>query len=544
MLKKLYLAMSASIFFVVGLIMGQIISDSLKTYVISDFHVYYYIPKAVLDLARPEHPYTNFVPIYPYFFPPASIILFKPLLFFPFYIAKYIWTIINLFFVTSTLFLINIILDKKLTYKFWLMLSALVFFYPFKFTLIQGQFNITLLFIYTLSLYAIIKNKSLIGGVVLGIGTITKISPAIILFLAFIRRKYKLIIYSLLTIGILLILTEIFVKPGINLYYVRHVIDDVSKQAAGPSYRDQSILAFYRRIQFEDTNISVLGKKVTADIIRALMSYGTVTALVLIFLVLDYIKKKRNILVDFSILTIIGVIGTGLTWFHQYTMLLLPLFLLLGIGINSKNIKIIGIAFLVYLGFFYDLEGRFLNKFLQLNLLWSALLMLMTFYYLKYKKFRIKKISWELKLNHKFLAGIFLFGVIIAINPLTINQKLKQERDENRIRAINYTADKLMQIHPKLLEGGATSYTHTQKLDEGYILLAKGEENKMRGVLSILLLDPINNKEYNFQYYKKQETFSLKAKLESNLYKDKFGNYYEYKCEKEKCLKRSNLEAF
>ncbi|NCT56067.1 DUF2029 domain-containing protein, partial [bacterium] len=320
---------------------------------LGDFGVYYYIPKAVLELARPEHPYTNFTPIYPYFFPPASIPLFKILLFFPYYLAKYIWTILNFSLILGSLYLMFDYFNKKIDWTYFFLLSISLAFHPTQFTLREGQFNIVMLFIFTIVLWGIKKNKSIKPGILLGIGVVTKISPALLLIYAMYKKHYKLAFIAILTILSLTILAEIKVKKGINFYYLSHVMADVSTQSKGINNRDQSILGLVKKIDFKDPKIHIAKKTLSKDNIRSLISYSIVGTFLAIYLLADlYKKSKKNTEIDYAILLIIGVIGTGLTWFHQYTMLLLALYILFFViqKIENKNNKILawGVFFISY----------------------------------------------------------------------------------------------------------------------------------------------------------------------------------------------------
>ncbi|HQG79082.1 MAG TPA: glycosyltransferase family 87 protein, partial [bacterium] len=120
------------------------------------------------------HPYSNFTPIYPYYFPPASLIIFWPLTLIPFYMAKIIFTLFNGFLLILSIFLINKMLVGKIDIRFWLLLLLSLLFYPLRFTFTDGQFNIVMLAIFTLGLYSLYKNKDVLGGVSLGVGVVTK----------------------------------------------------------------------------------------------------------------------------------------------------------------------------------------------------------------------------------------------------------------------------------------------------------------------------------------------------------------------------------
>jgi len=138
---------------------GKLFLSSITKLDISDFHVYYYVPKMVFDAKSPTHPYVSYIPIYPYFFPPASIPLLYPLSLVPFYLSKIIWTLLNFVFLFSSIYLILKSLNKfNWVYFFTLTLIATNFF-PIIFTIEDGQFNIVLLFIFSLGLYFFEKNK-------------------------------------------------------------------------------------------------------------------------------------------------------------------------------------------------------------------------------------------------------------------------------------------------------------------------------------------------------------------------------------------------
>ena len=79
-------------------------------------------------------------------------------------------------------------------------------------------------------------------------------------------------------------------------------------------------------------------------------------------------------------------------------------------------------------------------------------------------------------------------------------------------------------------------------MDEGYILFKDDEENKVRKSMSILLTDPINNKEYNIKFsstYSDNQEFKLSTKLESKKFKNMYGEDYEFMYNKKLCR---NLE--
>ncbi len=274
--------------------------------------------------------------------------------------AKIIFTLFNGFLLILSIFLINKMLIRKIDIRFWLLLLLSLLFYPLRFTFTDGQFNIVMLAIFTLGLYSLYKNKNVLGGVSLGVGVVTKISPAIILLYGILRKKFKLVLVSGLTVIALSLLAEQFVKKDINYYYAKFIVKDVSSQSSGSDSTDQSLLGLIKRVSRDE-------KLEITPVQQSLISYLIVGISGLLFFIIDLKTKKGKytLFIDYFILTTIGVIGTGLAWYHQYAILLLPL---LGTAVlifthfdkkfkKERLIYIVGIT-LVYLSWFANLRSK------------------------------------------------------------------------------------------------------------------------------------------------------------------------------------------
>ena len=505
-----------------GLVLGNNTLEAFSKLTLSDFHVYYYVTKAVMFLGRPEHPYGNFTPIYPYFIPPAFLLLFYPFALLPFYLSKIVWTVINVSLLLSSIVLICKLINKKITPMFWVLILVTALYYPVQFTLNDGQLNIVVLFLYTLVLYGIAKHKQALTGLGISLGIITKISPAIILlYLVYKRMFLKAIFITLIFLGTITVGTELFVKKGINYYYVRHVLSKVSNQSGGNAWTDQSLLALIKRV---DLPINKMGE--------SLLSYTLVGLVLLCFIYVD--RKSKNgsfsLYIDFSLLVTIAVIGTGLTWFHQYTMLLLPLFIfwLLSFRMTSNKAPLLSTGFIIYLLTCFNLKGK-LFGYLEFNMLYGAFILLAGLLYLKTHQDKIVEIdeSEPFSLSNRVIAIAFVLFFVIGLKPVTFVEHLRESRDKARIQSIKYMGNVLVKKEVKFKVGTANSFTRSNKVDEGFILFADGENSKVYDKMSILYIDPINNKDFNFSFESDGGTdFSLSSKLESDRNKAIYGEIY------------------
>ena len=125
---------------------------------------------------------------------------------------------------------------------------------------------------------------------------------------------------------------ELRLNQGINWMYWRYIANDVSAQG-GSVYRDQSINAFIAETRLIE-NIwenylekMQLPSKINERSLNALLSYALTGVLALFVLWRswrDRVANKKLVLLEYSLLIMVAVLGSGLTWFHHYTMLLFP----------------------------------------------------------------------------------------------------------------------------------------------------------------------------------------------------------------------------
>ena len=519
--------------FLCGFAFGQLLLKSFTKLTLSDFHVYYYITKVVMKYGM--HPYSNFTPIYPYYFPPASLIIFWPLTLMPFYMAKIIFTLFNGFLLILSIFLINKMLIRKIDIRFWLLLLLSLLFYPLRFTFTDGQFNIVMLAIFTLGLYSLYKNKNVLGGVSLGVGVVTKISPAIILLYGILRKKFKLVLVSGLTVIALSLLAEQFVKKDINYYYAKFIVKDVSSQSSGSDSTDQSLLGLIKRVSRDE-------KLEITPVQQSLISYLIVGISGLLFFIIDLKTKKGKytLFIDYFILTTIGVIGTGLAWYHQYAILLLPL---LGTAVlifthfdkkfkKERLIYIVGIT-LVYLSWFANLRSKnyFPKNYYQFVMFYGGVLLLIGLYVLKFNQKWLSDTDqaefFDIKMREKFVIMAFLASVLIGFKPLSFSENLKKGRDEARVSALDYMSEVLISKKVNFKSEESNSFLLSNRVGKGYIRFDKGEDSKVLDKMYILYDDPINNEDYNFVFKSSGGSdFNLSAKMESKRYKEMYGDFY------------------
>lgn len=317
----------------------------------SDFTTYYYATKWAFSIPF-RHPYSNLAPLYPFFYPPGALVFFRPLNLFSYPAAVFSWTFLSFISFVGGLFLLFKSLEKvglglsRLQQS--LIFFFLSFFWPLKFTFLSGQANAIIFFFLSTAFFCYLRKKNALAGLSLALATILKISPALLLLYFLIRRRWRIFLWGIFFILVFSLVAEIGVRwdKSVNWHYFRHVVHHVSDQG-GPNYRDQSLLSFimfwrgrwdrlYSRY-FEP----YFGEFLSGKRFYALINYFVVSLPVVIILALAWFSQKTKrcnprVLLEYSVLLILGVVGSGLCWYHQYAILIFPLLTSLAFVLGVK----------------------------------------------------------------------------------------------------------------------------------------------------------------------------------------------------------------
>jgi len=341
----------------------------------SDFTTYYYATKGALSLPF-KHPYSNLSPLFPFFYPPGALVFFRPLNLLPYSAAVFVWALVSFAAFAAGLFL----LFKSLEKIGWgfsrgqraLLFLALSLFYPLKFTILAGQANTIIFFCLVAAFYFYLREQDHLAGLSLAIGTILKISPALLLVYFLTKRRWKIFLWGAFFVALFSLGAELGVwwDQSINWYYLRRVVHHTTDQG-GAHWRDQSLLSFLRLFQRFFDGIysrffeSFLGSKLSGVRFYSLVNYalvGLATLPLLWFSFRSPSKERagRCHFLEYSLLVLLGVGGTGLCWFHQYTILLLPLLVGLAAALHLRSgafrAVILGLLAAIYLVWAVNLE--------------------------------------------------------------------------------------------------------------------------------------------------------------------------------------------
>ena len=336
----------------------------------------------LLNGKSPDHPC--------FYYPPFWGLLIAPFTWIPYNIAQILWYGLNLFWSILFGILIWTWMKKQTHYlENWYRYGILILFLnftPLFESLRHGQANMLILLLLSAVLWLYYKKKLILAGICLGIATLIKILPIVLIAYWFWKKQWRLVIASLLTILILGLGTGLI--TGFSTYQKFFADNQIYFQFVKEHWNHQSnvsIYAFLRDGQAQGVFPNSLPMyRISQMIAIALM----------VFLIWRIPMKTYSFLqtrLEYSLILTSMFLAVNYAEHQQYLLLFLPFALCWAYQEKLKNSIAKGLVLfswlLIIIGFYFnDLsvavgEG-FLTRYMHtygVILLWISLVFLLGF---------------------------------------------------------------------------------------------------------------------------------------------------------------------
>jgi alpha-1,2-mannosyltransferase len=267
-------------------------------------------------------------------YPPFVTILFSPFSFLPLVVASKIWVVLSMFFLLFSLYFCFKLFKIRLLSSTAMIFSSLAFIYfPTRFTLGMGQINILVLLFVVLTFYFYIKNKDLYAGICLGVSIILKLFPVLLILYFLCLRKFKMLLFAMLTFISLGGVSYFFINPEINNYYWQHLPSILNSVPV--DYYNQALSGFLARSVDPITFRNFF--RITISIFMIIFSFWVILR-----------KSKRDFsrrTLEFGSLITLNTVVNGYSWQHHFVWLILP-FLITFFYIRNKRLDVGNYIFL------------------------------------------------------------------------------------------------------------------------------------------------------------------------------------------------------
>lgn len=329
-----------------------------------DFAVYYQAAHTALIEGNPYLSTTD-----TFLYPPIALLFFLPLTVLSLVEAGQLFTLISLIcFLASILILFRMAKIQPFSNTGLLLLVLLFNFFPAKFTLGMGQFNMIILLLISRFLYAIAHKKTTVAGISLASALSLKLFPVFPLVLVVWKKQWQLLKTVVITGITLLALTYVIFGEELIQYFVTAALPSLLRSTP-TEYYNQSLAG-------------ILGRLHAAEYWRTLISMG-----LLLTSLWAITKGRGSALLATTHLIVLNLLLNGTAWQHHYVWIIPPLvitfwyirqqklgiqyYLLLGlsyflIALNLKNPNDTAtlLQFHVFLGglLLYTIQIHFLRK--------------------------------------------------------------------------------------------------------------------------------------------------------------------------------------
>ena len=299
-----------------------------------DLTSYYFGPQHVL---MGENPYREDSKYFtPLVYPPLVMVLFTPLAIMPYELAGKVWVLLSIMTLVLSLYLLSKLEEVRFFSLKNLFICSLVFIaFPVRFTLGMGQINHLILFLFVLSLYFLQRNKKILSGIILSLSLMIKFFPVPFLFFLFWKKEWRILLATLVSIGILFVITVIFLSPQVVYHYFMEVLP--------------TLLSSWKSDYYNQSLSGVIARSVTDYESRAL--YRIVLSLVLGgvgIVALLYHKGKDLSHLAIGSLVILSVLINSFSWQHHFVLLIPSFYFLVFFNKNVNKILHYSILTLSY----------------------------------------------------------------------------------------------------------------------------------------------------------------------------------------------------
>ncbi len=391
------------ILFVLILTVSLILSISPKQ-TRGDFDVYYassqnYLAKAPVYISHDG--------IEEFKYSPLFALVFSPLTMFNKLSALYIWNILNIFLLYLIFYLFYKLKQMSFSKPRDLLIIVCLFALSgqFIFSNIKlGQINIFLCYLMVLTMYLEINKKYFWASVILAFSLMIKFFPLLFVLYFVLRRRFKLVGFTILMIVFFLLLPSIYSGFDLNLRYLHDWLILLKSSPAHLYYvvKNNSFLAFYSWffiVRHDIHNVidyNMIQKGLTPEVY-----YFWVVSCFVFFSLFFYdtffvkYKELKIVFLDYSCLFVCGLLFNPLAYLNALVFLIVPYFFILRFLFYSEISRKYAVicAFFIFLSFILNIvsHGIFFKDidqyyvFLQCKpLMWTIILVYLSLWTAKF----------------------------------------------------------------------------------------------------------------------------------------------------------------
>jgi glycosyl transferase family 87 len=275
-------------------------------------------------------------------YPPFFALLFAPIALLRFSVAFFLWRVLSMALVILSIFVVLKIITVR---PFFLVFSFCVVgalsFFPVVEMLHVGQVGSLILFLWSLGAYFQARNRDLLSGFVFAIGTLVKLTPAVVVPIFLLRRRWRWLAGFALGLLIPGVLSIALLGWRNHVLYFGKVLPAVS--CGVNKLENKSITALVLQLvlgsSYFGINSTVSGSRWEAACLAAKV-VSLVIYIGLLFWSWQRRTSKTEIVDEVILFALVSLLISPVSWRHHYVLALLPLFALWSKFVEAEAIPL------------------------------------------------------------------------------------------------------------------------------------------------------------------------------------------------------------
>ena len=258
----------------------------------------------------------------PYIYPPFFAILMKPFARLSFSSALTAWKLSTVLLLAGAVLLSLSIGGVRIDWRLALILSTGLFsYYPFLDNLFWGQVGGLILFLLTAGVWLQARNRTSLSALCFAAATLIKLTPALALPVLIFHRRWK----WLAAYGVWIIVMLVFSVGQAGWAMHQQFWHDVLPKICGVPVSENSSVVAYVQDLFLGQVHSAQSPPLTIPPYACTFSRLLAFAIYLLMLVRFYLRRRDgNLVRDLVVMALVGIVVSPISWWHQYTIGVLP----------------------------------------------------------------------------------------------------------------------------------------------------------------------------------------------------------------------------
>lgn len=266
--------------------------------------------------------------------PPFADILLSPLWLLNFHTAAFVWTLIELACMLCIIYLLLRAEHIPMKYFPLIVLFTLAA-QPFQSNLITGQITIVLVLFIAVAWFLYKKGHETASGVFIALATMLKFYPGLFILFYLINKRWKALMASVVTGGLVLLLTLIVTKGDLFRFFF--IIMPRNLQFWQSDLVNFSLNGFFSKLFLPMITRNTTAFTIFISPFMKNLFYYSTSGFLLLYLAVHARKYKYNNGPGFSVFATLSLIISPFCWDHYRTLLLLPFIVLFKEVFRGKN---------------------------------------------------------------------------------------------------------------------------------------------------------------------------------------------------------------